>query len=281
MATPSAEVLEQLRERAHHVRVDVVRMIGHCSGHAGGALSAVETVTALYFHQMNYDPADPSWPERDRFVLSKGHAAPVLYAALAEAGYFDRERLLSLRRFRSCLQGHPDMRSDPTIPGIEISTGELGQGLSAGCGMALASRMTETPYRVYVLLGDGEIQEGQIWEAAMFAAHYRLGNLTAIVDYNGLQIDGPVRDIMNLEPVADKWRAFGWQVEEVDGHDFAELLPALETAAQPSDQPTMIVAHTVKGKGVAMWENEVASHHIHEVEPEDLSQALHDLGVNQ
>lgn len=252
------EIVGALEAKARVIRRHIIRMLGEAgSGHPGGSLSATEIVTSLYFHVMRLDPARPDWPDRDRFVLSKGHACPVLYAALAERGFFPVEELLTLRKLGSRLQGHPDMRK---LPGVEMSTGSLGQGLSAASGMALAARLDGRDYRVYVLLGDGEIQEGQVWEAAMAAAHYRLDNLTAFIDYNGLQIDGRCCEVMTVEPVADKWRAFGWHVVEIDGHDFRQILGAVEEARETRGRPTMVVARTVKGKGVSFMENQVDWH---------------------
>ena len=252
------EKLAQLREKARAVRRHIITMVGAAgSGHPGGSLSAADMVTALYFSIMRVDPQRPHWPDRDRFVLSKGHAAPVLYAALAERGFFPPEKLPSLRRLGSPLQGHPDMRK---VPGAEMSTGSLGQGLSAANGMALAGKLDGRDYRVYVMLGDGESQEGQIWEAAMAAAHYKLDNVIAFLDYNGLQIDGPVTQIMSLEPVADKWRSFGWAVQEIDGHDMGAILDAVNRAREVRDKPSMIVARTVKGRGCSFMENQVGWH---------------------
>jgi transketolase len=251
-------VLDHLRERAKTLRRHIIRMLGEAgSGHPGGSLSAADIVAALYFEVLKLDPERPDWPDRDRFVLSKGHAAPVLYAALAERGFFPAEELATLRKLGSRLQGHPDMKK---LPGVEMSTGSLGQGLSAANGMALAARVDGRDYRVYALLGDGEIQEGQIWEAAMAAAHYRLDKLIAFLDHNGLQIDGPIREIMSPEPVADKWRAFGWDVQVIDGHDIRQILRAIEDARQVTGRPSMIIAETVKGKGVSFMENQVGWH---------------------
>ena len=227
------------------------------SGHPGGSLSSVEIATALYFRVLRHRPSEPDWPDRDRFILSKGHAAPLLYAVLAEAGYLSGSELCTLRKIDSRLQGHPD---STCTPGVEATCGSLGQGLSFGIGVALAGRLDAKDYRVYVLLGDGECDEGQVWEAAMAAAHYKLDNLVGIVDHNGLQIDGWNKDVMNLEPLPDKWRSFGWNVIEVDGHDFAQILAALEQAGRVKGQPTMIIAHTIKGKGVSFMENNVDFH---------------------
>jgi len=252
------ERLQQLQSAAKVIRRDIVTMLAEAgSGHPGGSLSAADIVTALYFEVMNVNPEQPKWPERDRFVLSKGHAAPVLYAALAERGYFEPAELKTLRKLGSRLQGHPDMKK---LPGVEMSTGSLGQGFSAANGMALAGKVDKKDYRVYVLLGDGEIQEGQVWEAAMLASHYKLDNLTAFLDYNGLQIDGPTEEVMSSGSLADKWRAFGWHVIEIDGHDIKQILEAVEKAKVTTGQPTLILAHTIKGKGVSFMENQVGWH---------------------
>jgi transketolase len=249
-STASVAELEMLAKK---VRRHIVSMIGKAgSGHPGGSLSAVEIVTALWFKVMRHKPQDPCWPDRDRFVLSKGHAAPLLYAVLAECGYFPVEELPTLRQLDSRLQGHPDCT---TTPGIEISAGALGQGLSFSVGVSLAGRLDGRGYGVYVLLGDGECDEGQVWEAAMAAAHFKLDNLVAVVDNNGQQIDGWNRDVMNLDPFNEKWAAFGWQVIEVDGHDFSQLLAALDRARLVKGQPTVVIANTVKGKGVSFMEN--------------------------
>ncbi len=238
---------------AKKLRRHIITILGKAgSGHPGGSLSAVEIVSTLYFKLLRHKPSDPHWVDRDRFILSKGHAAPVLYAVLAECGYFPVEELATLRQIDSRLQGHADMRA---TPGVEMSSGSLGQGLSFGIGMALAGRLDARDYRVYVLLGDGECDEGQVWEAAMAAAHFRLDNLMAIVDHNELQLDGWNRDVMNLEPLDKKWEAFGWNVIEVDGHDFTQLIDAFERAKLVKGQPTVIIAHTVKGKGVSFMEN--------------------------
>lgn len=227
------------------------------SGHPGGSLSAADIVAALYFEVMNHRPQEPDWPERDRFVLSKGHAAPVLYAALAESGYFPLETLATLRCYGSILQGHPDMCK---TPGVEICSGSLGQGLAAACGMATAARMDGADWRVYAMIGDGESQEGEIWESSMFAAHYRLDNLACVLDYNGLQIDGPVNEVMSIDCPKEKWAAFGWHVLEIDGHDFSQILDAFDESRRAGGKPTMIVANTVKGKGVSFMENQVDFH---------------------
>ena len=227
------------------------------SGHPGGSLSAADVVAALYFRVLRHDPRNPQWEDRDRFVLSKGHAAPVLYAALAESGYFPRELLYGLRECDSPLQGHPDMHH---LPGVEASTGSLGQGLSIANGMALAGRLDGRDYRVYVLLGDGEIDEGQVWEAAMAASHYELDSVIAVLDRNRQQIDGWTKDVMGLEPLADKWRAFGWHVLETDGHDMGAILEALTAAQEVKGQPSIVIAHTTKGKGASFMENNLRFH---------------------
>ena len=247
-----------LNEITRNIRKDIVTMIhGSKSGHPGGSLSAVEILTALYFDEMNIDPENPKKEDRDRFVLSKGHAAPVLYATLAERGYFDKKELLSLRKVGAMLQGHPDMKG---TPGVEMSTGSLGQGFSVACGMAMASKLDNAPWRVYALLGDGEVQEGLIWEAAMSAAHYKLDNMVAFLDYNGLQIDGEVEKVMNIGPIVDKFKSFGWNVIEIDGHDFDQIFAALDMAKETVGKPTMIVAKTIKGKGVSYMENMASWH---------------------
>ncbi len=248
----------ELQQKANQLRKDILTMIARAgSGHPGGSLSIVDILAVLYYKVMRLRPQEPLWPERDRFVLSKGHACPALYAVLADKGFFPREYLARLRQLGSPLQGHPDMRK---TPGVDFSTGSLGQGLSAANGMALAARLQEASWRVYVVLGDGEIQEGQVWEAAMSAAHYGLSNLTAFLDYNGLQIDGTVREIMCPEPLAEKWRAFGWHVLEIDGHDHAAILEAVRRSQLENHRPSMIIARTIKGKGVSFMEDQVSWH---------------------
>lgn len=266
--------LEDMEQMARKLRRHIVTMTAKAgSGHPGGSLSAVEVVTALYFGLMRHDPANPNWPDRDRFVLSKGHAAPLLYAALAECGYFPVEELSTLRQIDSRLQGHTDRT---TTPGVEMSAGALGQGLSFGIGIALAGRLDFQPYRVHVLLGDGECDEGQVWEAVMAAAHFKTDNLVAIVDHNKQQLDGWTRDIMNLEPLAPKWRSFDWHVIEIDGHDLPQVIAALETAKQVKGQPTVIIAHTTKGKGVSFMENN-PEFHGRAATAEELEKALAEL----
>jgi len=256
--------IRELSLKANAVRRHIIEMVYAAgSGHPGGSLSATDIIVTLYFKLMNYDPDNPEWEDRDRFVLSKGHAAPALYATLAELGVFPVDELLTLRKVGSRLQGHPDMRK---IPGIEASTGSLGQGLSIANGMALAAKLDRKLYNVFVMLGDGEIEEGQVWEAAMFASHYKLDNLIAFLDRNRLQIDGETEQVMSIEPIADKWKSFGWEVREINGHDFKEIIEAVEWAKQVRGKPAMIIAHTVKGKGVSFMEGSV---HFHGKPPND------------
>jgi transketolase len=269
------ETVAYLEDKARELRIDIVKMLHRSqSGHTGGSLSAIDLITALYFHKMRKDPDNPAWEGRDRFVLCKGHAAPAQYVALAHAGYFPREDLMMLRRLGSHLQGHPDSKS---TPGVEVCTGSLGQGLSMANGMALGLRLDGNPARVYALLGDGELQEGQVWEAAMAAAHYRLDNLCAMVDANCLQIDGEVAKVMNVAPIALKFKSFGWHPMEIDGHDMAAILAALDHAQTVKGQPTVIVARTVKGKGVSLFENKAAYHGVPPSD-EELPKALECLG---
>ncbi len=252
--------VEELQSLAKRIRRHIVEMTGAAkSGHPGGSLSAVEILLTLFYDVMRHDPANPDWPDRDRFILSKGHACPVLYAVMAECGYTPVDQLNTLRKLGSIYQGHPDKRF---IPALEISTGSLGQGLSVGVGMAEAAKLNGSPTRVYVVLGDGEIQEGQIWEAAMFGAFHKVDNVVAIVDYNRIQLDGFVKDIMEVEPLADKWRSFGWHTLEVNGHDFPALQAAFAGAAATKGQPTAIIAHTIKGKGVSFMENNPKFHGV-------------------
>jgi transketolase len=266
-----------LNKQAAFVRIEILKMLTIAgSGHTGGSLSAADIVTALYFSKMRHKPDDPYWKERDRFILSKGHAAPLLYAVLAMAGYFDKSALKTLRKLGSPLQGHPCSR---ILPGVEISTGSLGQGLSVSNGMAIGLKMDNLGSRVYCLLGDGEIQEGQVWEAAMTAAHYKLDNLCAIIDLNGLQIDGPVSKVKAIEPVASKWAAFGWNVIDIDGHDMKEILDALDDAETVKNKPSVILAHTIKGKGVSFFEGKVEYHGIAPT-PEELEKALKEVEIH-
>lgn len=266
-----------LKEKARAIRIEVLKMLTEAgSGHTGGSLSAADIVTALYFYKMRHNPENPKWNERDRFILSKGHAAPLLYAALAMTGYFDISMLKTLRKMGSPLQGHPCSR---TLLGVEISTGSLGQGLSVANGIAIGLKMDNLNSRVYCLLGDGEIQEGQVWEAAMTSAHYRLDNLCAIVDMNGLQIDGPVSHVKAIEPVAAKWNAFGWHVIDIDGHDMKTIIDTLDEVETVKEKPTVILARTVKGKGVSFFEGKVEYHGIAPTH-EELERALKELGGN-
>ena len=249
---------EELKSMAKNIRADIVTMLTEsASGHPGGSLSAADIVTTLFFKEMNIDPTDDKNPDRDRFVLSKGHAAPVLYSALARRGFFDVEELKTLRKIGSRLQGHPSMKC---LPGIDMSTGSLGQGISTAVGMALAGKLDNKSYRVYTLLGDGELEEGQVWEAAMCAAHYKLDNLTAFIDFNGLQIDGDITKVMNPTPIDKKFEAFGWNVMIIDGHNIDEIIDAIEKAKNHKGQPTAIVCKTIKGKGVSFMENEAGWH---------------------
>jgi len=266
--------IDSLKEKAAHLRKTILTMLtGAGSGHTGGSLSATDIVSALYFYEMRHDPENPGWDERDRFILSKGHAAPLLYAALASSGYFDKNLLSTLRKIGSPLQGHPCSKK---LPGVEISTGSLGQGLSIANGLALGMKLDKKSSRVYCLLGDGEIQEGQIWEAAMSASHYKLDNLCAIIDNNGLQIDGPCCEIMQIEPIVQKWQAFGWHVTDIDGHDMTAIVQALQDARATRQKPTMIVARTVKGKGVSFFEGKVQYHGLAPTD-EELEMALKEL----
>ena len=267
-----------LAETANRVRIGILDGVFNAGcGHPGGSLSIAELLTYLYFKEMKIDPANPKWEDRDRFVLSKGHTAPALYATLAERGFFPVEELKTLRKIDSRLQGHPDMKG---IPGVDMSTGSLGLGISAACGMALAGKTAGKDYRVYTILGDGESEEGQVWEAAMFAAHYKLDNLVAIIDWNGLQIDGTVEEVMNPTPHNLKFSAFGWNVISIDAHDFDQIEAALAAAKAVKGKPTAIIAKSVKGKGVSYMENAVQWHGA--APKEDLYRvALSDLGLSQ
>lgn len=250
--------IKELQKIAYKIRRDAIDAVySAASGHPGGSLSIAEILAYLYFEEMNIDPKNPGKPDRDRFVLSKGHAAPGLYAALAERGYFPVEELKTLRKIDSVLQGHPDMKH---IPGVDMSTGSLGLGISAACGMALAAKQLKQDWRVWTIVGDGESEEGQVWEAAMFAAHYKLDNLCAFIDWNGLQIDGAVKDVMNPTPLDEKFKAFGWHVIMIDAHDLAAIDAAVKEAKATKSQPTAIIAKSVKGKGVSYMENAVNWH---------------------
>jgi transketolase len=249
--------IKELEEKAKEIRRLIVQMLAKAgSGHPGGSLSSTDLITALFFSVLRHKPEDPSWPGRDRFHMSKGHCCPLWYAVLASSGYFPLEKLWTLRQLGSILQGHPDRRA----PGVEVASGSLGQGLSVGLGMSLAAKIDKLDYRVYVLLGDGETQEGNIWEAAMAASHYKRDNLCAMLDYNGFQIDGKTEDIMALEPVADKWRSFGWHTIEINGHDMKQVVRAYEEAQGTKGKPSIIIAKTIKGKGVSFMENVVDFH---------------------
>ena len=242
-----------LKRTANNVRLGIIEAVYNAAcGHPGGSLSIADVLTYLYFEEMNIDPANPTWEERDRFVLSKGHTAPALYSVLAERGFFPKEELKTLRKTASRLQGHPDMKG---VPGVDMSTGSLGLGFSTACGMALSAKVSGDSYRVYAAVGDGESEEGQVWEAAMFAAHYKLDNLTLVVDLNGLQIDGPITEVMNPMPHDEKFRAFGWHVITIDAHDFDEIEAAFNEAKTVKGKPTVIIAKSVKGKGVSYMEN--------------------------
>jgi len=250
--------IKSLEERAKVIRRHVIRMLAKAgSGHPGSSLSTVDLLVALFYNKLKHNPQQPAWPDRDRFVMSKGHGCPALYAVLAEMGYFGIDKLDTLRQFGSILQGHPCMK---TTPGIEISGGSLGQGLSVGLGIALAAKLDKKDYRTYVMLGDGEIEEGQVWEAAMAASHYKADNLCAIIDQNGLQIDGFIHEIMSSYPIPDKWRGFGWHVIEINGHDYKAISSAYDEAEKIKGRPTVIVAKTIKGKGVSFMENQVDWH---------------------
>jgi transketolase len=269
------ESVDELKRIARSLRIDIVKMIGAAgSGHPGGSLSEVEVMTALFWSVLRHDPKNPTWKGRDRFILSKGHGCPALYAAYAHAGYIDPALLMTLRKLGSPLQGHPDKRF---LPVLEASTGSLGQGISIGIGTAMAAKLDQADYHTFVMIGDGESQEGQVWEAAMFAPFHKLNNLTVIVDNNRQQLDDWTDAILSLKPFADKWRAFGWNVEEIDGHDFAQVIPALERArANTSERPTCIIANTVKGKGVSFMENNVKWHGV-APKPEEVAAALKEL----
>lgn len=266
--------INELKSLAKQVRRDIVQMTGEAaSGHPGGSLSATEIVTALYFAVMNHDPKNPHWPDRDRFILSKGHAAPLLYSVLAHSGYFSPSELPNFRKFGSPLQGHPDRRR---LPGVEASTGSLGMGLSFGIGHALARKLDNKAYYTYVVVSDGETNEGQTWEAASMAAHHGVDHLIAILDYNKYQLDDATCVICNMEPMVDKWKAFNWHVIEIDGHDFDQILSAIEKAKKVTGKPVMIVAHTIKGKGITFMEG---NNHFHGVAPtkEEVEKALKEL----
>lgn len=260
------------------MRRDIIKMLGIAgSGHPGGSLSVVELLTVLYFHAMRHDPKNPKWPDRDRLIFSKGHGCPALYSALSRAGYFEESLLWTLRQLNSPLQGHPDMRR---LPGLEASTGSLGQGLSIAIGCALAGKFDGKDYTTYALISDGELDEGQIWEAAAFASFRKMSNLVAILDYNKYQLSGTTKEILDMEPVADKWKAFGWRVREIDGHSLEQCAEALAWAKSESEAPALVIAHTVKGKGVTFMEN---NNHFHGVSPtkDETARALRELGEDE
>jgi len=269
--------IKELEKKANQIRRLVIEMIARAgSGHPGGSLSSTEIITCLYFSVLNHNPKDPKWPDRDRFHLSKGHCCPALYAALALSGYFNIDQLWTLRKFGSILQGHPDR----SPPGVEVASGSLGQGLGVALGMALASKMDKKQWRVYCLMGDGEIQEGNVWESAMACSHFKVDNLCAIVDYNHFQIDGKVEEVMNLQPLSEKWRSFGWHVICCDGHNIEKLLDAFGEASSVKGKPTVIIAETIKGKGVSFMEN-VADFHGRAPTLEEKEQALKELGEKE
>ena len=250
--------IAELQKTAVQLKLDILEEVFNAaSGHPGGSMSIAEILTYLYFVEMNVDPKNPKMEDRDRFVMSKGHCAPALYAVLAEKGYFPKEDLKTLRKIDSYLQGHPDMKG---VPGVDMTTGSLGLGISAACGMALSGKIYNKDYRVYAILGDGELGEGQVWEAAMFAGHYKLDNLCAFIDYNGLQIDGKTEDVMNSNPIDEKFKAFNWNVIVIDAHDFDQIEAAVENAKKTKGKPTMVVCKSIKGKGVSFMENQAGWH---------------------
>lgn len=274
MRPTDTDTIKMVEEKARNIREKIITMLGQAgSGHTGGSLSSADILACLYFWEMDLDPQQPHWPDRDRFVLSKGHAAPVLYAALAEKGFFPEELLKTLRQLGSPLQGHPDMRK---LAGVEASTGSLGQGISWAVGMALAARLDNKSHRVYTLLGDGELEEGMVWEATMAAVHYKLDNLVLIIDYNGLQIDGPISQVMSPEPIAEKFAAFGCHVIDIDGHEMGQIMAALNKARQVKGRPTAIVAKTIKGRGCSFMENRVEWHGV-APKPDEVEKALLEL----
>ena len=277
-ATAQAVSIDEMKKIARRMRIDIVKMIGAAgSGHPGGSLSEVELLVALFFKVLRHDPKNPKWEQRDRFILSKGHGCPALYSVYAEAGYIDHSLLPTLRKLGSPLQGHPDRRF---LPILEASTGSLGQGISIGIGMALAAKLDKDDYHTFVMVGDGEVQEGQNWEAAMFAGFHKLGNLTVIIDNNHQQLDDFTDKILSLKPLAEKWKAFGWDVIEIDGHDLAQVIPALEKARAATDKPTCIVANTIKGKGVSFMENNIKWHGV-APKPDEVAAAVKELEAAQ
>lgn len=268
--------IKKLEQEAVEIRKDIIRMLGEAgSGHPGGSLSSVEIMMGLYYYKLRCQPEKPDWPDRDRFILSKGHVCPGLYTIMARKGYFPREELMTLRKFGSRLQGHPHMLK---LPGLETSCGSLGQGLSVANGIALGARLDKKDYRVYCLLGDGETDEGQVWEAAMTASHYKLDNICAIIDRNRLQIDGFTEDVMKLEPLGGKWKSFGWHVIEINGHSIKEVMDAYDEAERTKEKPTMIIAHTIKGKGVSFMEDKAEWHGV-APKGEQIALALKELDI--
>lgn len=268
---------KELEIKAYNIRKNAVTAVySASSGHPGGSLSSADLMAVLYFDEMNVDPKNPNMEDRDRFVLSKGHCSPALYGTLAEAGFFDKEELKTFRHIDSRLQGHPDMKH---IPGVDMSTGSLGLGISAACGMALSAKAYKKDYRVYALLGDGEIEEGQVWEAAMYAPHYKLDNLCIFVDLNGLQIDGSTKEVMDSSPLDKKFEAFGWNVLTINGHDYDEIKNALKTARATKGKPTAVIMKTVKGKGVSYMENSVKWHGVAPNE-EEYEKAISELDAH-
>jgi len=266
---------KKLEDISNNIRISIIKAVHAAgSGHPGGSLSASDILTALFFHEMNIDPKNPKMENRDKFILSKGHAAPVLYSTLAEKGFFPKEELLTLRKLNSNIQGHPDMRK---VIGVEMSTGSLGQGFSVAGGVAMANKMDGKSGRVYVLLGDGELQEGLVWEAAMSSAHYKLDNLVAIIDWNGLQIDGRNDDVMTVKPIDRKFESFGWNVISIDGHNFGQIIEALAQAREFKGKPTAIIAKTHKGKGVSFMED-MAGWHGKAPNDEEAKMAVKELG---
>lgn len=266
--------ISKLIEIARETRIKVIEMIAHAGfGHAGGSMSMIELLTVLYFNELNLDPGDKDWEERDRFVLSKGHASPALYAILSRRGFFPEETLLTLDTVDSILQCHPDMK---ICPGIDMTSGALGQGLSAAVGMALGAKLKGKDFKVYCMIGDGESMEGQIWEAMMSGSKFQLGNLTAIVDYNKLALSGKVSEVMPLEPLGAKWHSFGWRVFQTNGHDIGQIMETFAEAREVKNQPKVIIAHTVKGKGISFYENQVKCHAV-TMKDEEIKLALQDL----
>ena len=273
--TVEPNVIEEMSATANLLRRHVIKMTYAAgSGHPGGSLSAADMMAVLYFHELRIDPSRPDWPDRDRFILSKGHACPILYAALAERGFFPVQDLNKLRHISSHLQGHPDMRK---TPGVDMTAGPLGNGLAAGVGIALGARITGRDFRTYVMVGEGCLQEGCNWEAAMMSGFHRLGNLTVLIDYNRSQVDGKSDDILGLDPLVDKWRAFNWAVREIDGHDIEQILDGIEWARSIENAPQVLIAHTVKGRGVSFMENVPRWHGTQPPTPEELQMALDEL----